>query len=106
MDAHVAHLGCPLTKTVDFQLAAPKKFDQQDAANIERFIHHGIHLRIGFHLFPCQVAQAIAQQAGCQDEQGENRHADQGQPPFKRQHHGQYRHSLDDLGDDAHQWCC
>jgi hypothetical protein len=48
-----------------------------------------------------QVAQAVAEHPGRDDEQRQDHHADQRQPPFQGQHDGQQRQRLDDVGDDG-----
>ena len=57
---------------------------------------------VGFHLLASDVAQTGPQMTGCHDEQRQDRHTDQRQAPFQRQHHRQDADCLDDIGDDAH----
>ena len=41
---------------------------EQRAADVERFVHGGVHLGVGVHLSPRQVAQPVPQAARCQEE--------------------------------------
>ena len=61
----------------------------------------GVHLRIHVHRLAGNVAQDRAEPSGRQDEQRQDEHADQRQPPFEGEHDHQQGDRFDEVGHDA-----
>ena len=102
LDADVAHAGGPFPEASHFRVAAPEQLDQQRAADVERFVHHGVHLRVGFHLLAGDVAQARRPGArAARMNSGRMTTLIERQPPFEGEHDGQHGDGLDHVGDDA-----
>ena len=99
--ADIAHAGGAVAEAVDFDLLAAEQLDQQRAADVERFAHHGVHIGVVVHRLAGDIAQLKADTARRQDEQREDHQAEQRQPPFQRQHHQQRGDQVDGIGDDA-----
>ena len=90
------------SRRLNLGLFAPEELDQQDTADVEGLVEHGVHARIGLHLFAGNIAQPGAHTAGGIEEQRQDDDTDQRQMPFKGKHHGEHCQYLDDIGDDAH----
>jgi hypothetical protein len=80
---------------------ASEQLHQQRSADIERLIHHGIHLRVSIHRFAGDVAQACAEAPSREDEQRQDRDADECQAPLQAKRHRQHRRRLNDIRDDT-----
>ena len=59
-----------------------------------------IHLRIHLHGFTGNVTEHCAKPLRGKDKQRKDQHADDGQPPFKREHNRQQCDRLDEVGND------
>ena len=64
---NVAHLGCMVAKIGHLFFLAAKQFDQQCSANIQRFIHGGVHLRVQLHRPATDLTQYASHAASRQD---------------------------------------
>ena len=82
--------------------AAPEQLDQQRAADVERLVHHGVHLGVGFHLLRGRYrAGASPSRRAARMKSGRistlirvSRHSSVSIT-------SQHRRRLDDVGDDA-----
>src|SRR5690606_17706423 len=75
--------------------------NQQGAADVKGFIHHGIHPGVGIHLLAGNVAQTVAEAPGGKDKERHDDDAYNRETPFKGNHHRQYSDGLDDLSYDV-----
>ncbi len=82
-------------------MLAAEEFDEEGAADIEGFVDDGVHAGVGVHLVAGGIAQARAEQAGGEDEQGHDGDAGESEAPFDGEHHGEDDDGLDEVGDDA-----
>ena len=60
-----------------------------------------IHLGVRFHRLAGNIAQNRAEPSRSNDEQRQDDHADQRQPPFEREHDRQQGNRFDKIGHDA-----
>ena len=65
-------------------------------------MHHRVHSCVRVHLRPRGIPQTGTQKSGCDDKHRKNRHAEQGQAPFNRHHHGKNCHCLNGIRDDIY----
>ena len=68
-DADITHIPGAPAEAFALLVRAPKQFDQQRAADVERLVHVGIHGRVDVHGLAGDVAQHHTQPAGDQDEE-------------------------------------
>ena len=99
-NADVAHTRGALTKTILLFARAPKKFDEQRAADVESLVHVRVHLRVGLHGLTRNVAQCVAEPLRGDDEQWKDHNADESQLPLHREHNNEQRNRFDQVGDD------
>ena len=70
LDPGIAHIGGAPGELLYLGLNAPEELDEQGAADIERFVHHRVHLRVVDHLRAHQLLQTGAQTPDDEDEAG------------------------------------
>ncbi len=100
-DADIAHTFRTLAEAFTLFVCAPKQFDQQRPADVERLVHVGVHGGVLVHRLAGDVAQHRTQAAGSQDEERQDEHTDDGQPPLEGQHDSQDGDRLNDVGGNA-----